>query len=368
MKLRNSSVIGTWFTGYDINNMFFAVPYDKDMHFDDLEQEIAVLHSGVFAYNNRRYTMDRGILHASGYHDTYNNRLRDCLCEILTCKGYLSLNPVYWCMKYNLGRHYFEDFREFISWLYESSDMYTAKEGAFNAVCLNNMESVVFNSLEGVVPLIMHDNTYVYYAISGSLGYQHVTVQAGDDFLAMLFGRTEFERCYGEQCEDGFCSLVKQGEGVIRGSPVVFLSYEEARDLCQSVMYGFTQNYKGYASKLRLICAHNGIGCVSDMVIQHLFANNLARKYRYGFMVSFADVVKAAVWFIGVVRSGKAYSVLCEKRLPYVKHDWEVLNKTRGLADGLIATKNGNFMVVNGKLSDAVEVTLQGVVLGSVNV
>ena len=279
---------------------------DIKPHASKGELEQALL-QGVVKYDNKYITLNRGILENFYGKKLYTNlesigvRRKYCLEELLSTNSKLSV--AYYVNKYNLEIFDCSDIAQLEKRLMELIDKSEFKKDCIYARVLGPYESIsrgyqsfyLTINLNGLqnhsVELVKDINSvlpreYTYFAISKDFGYTSTTIKATSDSMAMKLGKQEFERKFGSEVY--FCAL-KGINGWIKGSHEFKLSLSGQKNLCQSVMYGYTDNFKGYAKQIKELCRKNDITGVEDEHIKLLFANQLARKYKYGSDVKLAD-------------------------------------------------------------------------------
>ena len=219
---------------------------------------------------------------------------------------------------------------------------------------------------------------YRYYGISRQTGYNFVAITATSDNLALKYGETEFKRQFGE--DECFCTLVCEGT-IVKGKPVFELGITAQRELCQSMMYGYNQNYDGYAKKVRAFCKKNGVvGDVSDDCIQYLFANEVARKCKHTDKLNMVVVGEKLIDFLIIMTNpsliekklNQAYEEIAWGR---VQKEWLKINLMRPTYNGyyiddtpdgrFIKTEFGRYKIGADGLNKRVEVYFKGKYLGN---
>lgn len=220
----------------------------------------------------------------------------------------------------------------------------------------------VIEDLRKVLP-----NRYRFYAISKGLGYNFVEVTATSEDLAVKYGKAEFKRQFGDIVYT--CN---------KRTPRV-LGINIQRSLCQNIMYGYVENYKGYSPIIKDICKSNNLIEPSDEHIKFLYINQLAKKYKSGSSVVFVDVIKYLLDFMDLLKSTeKADKALTDeyirisstkayKEFIKLSKDFESIegNSSDYIIDDtpkgkFIETKNARFKILNDKISSKVEIYHNG--------
>lgn len=311
----------------DLNNNLIELPLWSITNYEPYNSNdfVRKLYAGVVDYDGKEITLNRDLLekyygekNVNGVLESKGVRYRYCLEELLSIGNKWSL--AYYINKYAID-------------IYDCDNIYDlqlrlkslcAKEKKedpciINARVLTSMNSItsghvsyyvkinldklqshsvkVIENIADVMPKI-----YQYYAISPSLGYNYVSVKATSDNLALKYGKTEFERQFGG--DSVFMGLYT--DKVIKGHRPYKFGIDIQRRLCQNIMYGYRDNYQGYAQIIYKMLADNDIDTCSDEAIQLLYINQLARKYKYGADVKLVDVMEQFISFCEVLQDSEA--------------------------------------------------------------
>lgn len=351
---------------------------------------VQALLSGVVDYKGYKITLNKDILSKYyGYRfftslESKGVRERYCLEELLGV-GY-KYDYTYYLKKYNLDIDC-DSLPSLVLELQKIVDKPEKKnENVVHArVLTSNLEHRSFymtidlrkledykvvEDLRKVLP-----NKYRFYAISKGLGYNFVEVTATSENLAASYGKTEFKRQFGDIAYT--CN---------KRTPRV-LDMNVQRSLCQNIMYGYVQNYKGYAPIIKDICKSNGLIEPSDEHIKFLYINQLAKKYKSGSFVVFADVIKYLLDFMDLlsskdsadkalteeyinISSARAYKEfvrLCKdlKNNSFLNDDSAFWDYPNYIVDDtpkgkFIETKHARFKILGDKISSRVEIYHNG--------
>lgn len=307
----------------DVNNNVLELPLKDITDYVPYNDNdfIQKLHSGVVSYDGVNITLNRTLLEKYyGAKDLYTKleskgvRYRYCLEELLSIGNKYSV--AYYINKYALDIYDCDSIYDLQNKLKSliSKEPELNKE-IINARVLTNVGQILgghrsyyirinisklYNHSVQVVENIadVMPKTYQYYGISPSLGYNCVEVSATSDNLAEKYGATEFERQFGS--DSIFSGLSCEGR-LIKGIKGYKFGIDIQRNLCQGIMYGYKENYQGYAKTIYKMLKVNGVVNCTDEMIQLLYINKLARKYRYGANVKFIDVMKEFIDFCEVL-------------------------------------------------------------------
>lgn len=308
----------------DVNNNLIEVPIWKIKSYEPYNDNdfIQKLYRGIVKYDDYDITLNRDLLEK--YYGTRNMyrvlesqgvRYRYCLEELLSIGN--KYIPEYYINKYNLGIRDCKDIYDLQSKLRvlisrekrEDNCIINARVlTSVNSILsghkhyyikiniskLQNHEIQVVENISDVMP-----KEYKYYGISSSLGYNCCVVTATSDNLAFKYGETEFERQFGKS--EVFCGLVC-GDKVIKGSRPYKIGINIQRSLCQNIMYGYTQNFRGYADVIYKILKENNINNCTDEMIQLLYINQLARVCKQT-DIKFKEVMKEFIAFCDLLTS-----------------------------------------------------------------
>ena len=386
----------------DVNNNVVELPL-KDITYYELYNDndfVRKLYSGVVSYDGLNITLNRDLLEKYyGTKDLYTKleskgvRYRYCLEELLSIGNKYSV--AYYVNKYALN-------------IYDCSSIYDlqlrlksliSKEPEINREIVNarvlanvgqilgghrsyyvrinisrlhNHQVQVVENIADVLP-----KTYQYYGISPSLGYNCVEVSATSDNLAEKYGATEFERQFGKGSI--FSGLSCEGK-LIKGIKGYKFGINIQHKLCQGIMYGYRENYQGYSKTIYEMLATNGVDNCTDEMIQLLYINKLAKKYKHGAYVKLIDVMKDFIDFCEVLTdkevldkqlkqaetnisykicSKEFYSI--EQALPELK-GYQVDDTPEGK---FVITKHGRYKVGKSGLNKTVELLYNEKSLGS---
>lgn len=355
-NLYKESVRGTCasgkFFGYNKNGEFVSTSIFNIKSVDAISDNKTVqkLLSGVCKYKDMNITLNRDILEKFyGYKKLYtkleslNVRKRYCYEELIASRG---STQDYIASKYGLPVKYygFDTREELMRLLKDELSKEKPSKGIRARVLTNNLEHRSFyvtipdnaelEVIEDVVSVM--PKTFYYYAINDSWGFRGVEVRATSQRLAKQYGKTEFERCFGYNNE-----FVKVTETPIK---IKDFTTDCQRDICQNIMYGYTQNYKGYSPLIKSLFANNGIS-VTDTDIQFLFVNNLAKKFKVSGNVTLIEVVKNLLNFMDIcVNQQKHDKMLCDVLFS------ACIGKVRKIAKDLEDNGFADYEVSDGKI------------------
>lgn len=307
----------------DVNNNVVELPLKDITDYEPYNDNdfIQRLYSGVVSYDNVNITLNRELLERYyGIKDLYTKleskgvRYRYCLEELISIGNKYSV--AYYINKYALDIYDCDNIYD----LQNKLKSLIAKEPELNKEIINarvltnigqilgghrsyyirinisklhNHSVQVIENVADVMP-----KTYQYYAISPSLGYNCVEVNATSDNLAEKYGITEFERQFGK--DSIFIGLSCDGR-LVKGIKGYKFGIDIQRKLCQNIMYGYKENYQGYAKVIYKMLELNGVVHCTDEMIKLLYINKLAKKYKYGADVKFIDVMKYFIDFCEVL-------------------------------------------------------------------
>ena len=356
--------------------------------------------SGVCIYKNEKITMNRDILEEYYGAELYqrleskNLRYKYCLEEMLVCK---KVNDVwYYKSKYGIEEQFetVHELRKFLvnntkigSGEYDSKHCHARKlcppgqigEGKKNfymTVKLNDQDIIEMPNYNEIMP-----KQYAYYAVNNTFGYNCVYVMATSENTAVSKGKAEFERQFGTD-NTGCVALVLVNEcKLLKGKHVYKFNIDTQRALCQNIMYGYVDNYQGYVKYIRELYKCTNLKVFpSDELIQFLYINKLATKYKYGADVIFIDVMLYLLDFFELLSSEElakeklheAWSVLALKQC---KREYKkILEAYPNLNDYLIedtpkgqfiVTEFGRYKVTKNGIAKTVSLRYRGVELGS---
>lgn len=276
------------------------------------------LMNGVVKYDDKDITLNREILEKYYGKQLYTSlesvgvRRRYCLEELLSVG--VKYSVAYYVNKYNLGIFDCEDIYSLENKLidlvkdeksnndivharilYSSDALKKGYKSFYQSINLNDINEHKFEQIENIEDIM--PKLYTYYGISEEMGYASVTVKASSINLAKKYGETEFNRQFGKHAY--FCTLECAGV-VISGVAKFEMSISQQYNLCQSVMYGYLQNYKGIYNSLDKICKTNGLE-INDDYVKFLFINRMARKYKDCGSVKLHEVSKVLIDFLVLV-------------------------------------------------------------------
>jgi hypothetical protein len=314
-----SVVTGGVLVTKDLNNNLLELPIFKIRSYEPYNDNsfIQNLYKGIVEFDGNNITLNREILEKYyGSKVVYSKleskgvRYRYCLEELLSIGNKYSL--AYYINKYALEIYDCNTIYDLQDRLYsliakeksETNEVINARVLTsvntilaghksyyirINLSKVANHNTKVVENIADVMP-----KTYQYYAISPSLGYNCVEVNATSDSLAEKYGETEFARQFGKDSK--FSGLMCEGK-LIKGIKGYKFGIDIQRKLCQSIMLGYKSNYEGYAKVIRKMLDDNNIHNYSDETIQLLYINNLARISKYGEDIKMFDVMQEFIKF-----------------------------------------------------------------------
>lgn len=253
--------------------------------------------------------------------------------------------------------------------LYSSDALKAGYKSFYQSINLNSLESHSVEVVEDVQSVMPKE--YLYYAISEEMGYASVSVKATSVSLAKKYGETEFTRQFGKHAY--FCSLILDGV-VVSGAGQFNITISAQYNLCQSLMYGYVQNYDGIRKGLVKICESNGIHGVDDDCIKFLFINRLARQFKDCTKLKLHEVSKALIDFMLLFADTNKMltelnSEFAKIAIVKAKKEFIELNKTKAFdlydvedtKDGrYIQTDYGRFKITKGGISSTVDIYYRG--------
>lgn len=344
----------------------------------------SLLASGICKYGSLNVTTNREVLEKYyGVTNLYKRleigieRKRLCLDELLSEGKKLSVGWYYY--KYRLF-YDCETVAELINMLKVDTEWGTPKNTIKARVLSRDLQhtsyyvdipkSANITLVEDVTRLMPKE--YVYYAISKNFGYTSCTVKAGSIELAREYGYAEFSRCYGST--DKYMGLECNGK-VIEGIVIKGISIDRQRELCQSLMWGYVNQFPNYSKAVKEIASGVGVQ-IEDDHIRYLFVNNLARVTKEPNMVDvgytlavFLDKCKTKAIADDLLKTEymRLAHGIVEKQLFRLINDTSVIvnNKTT------VYVGDNSFIVFdtpNKSIGDYAEVTYNGVYLGKINI
>lgn len=356
--------------------------------------------SGVCVYKSNHITMNRQILEKYYGIELYqrleskNIRYKYCLEEILICKEVRDI--WYYKNKYRIEEQ-FMSVNELLKFLLNTTKIGSnksdlsycharklcppgqigdGKKSFYMTVKLNDSELLEIPNYNNIMP-----KRYGYYAINTTFGYNHVYVMATSEATALTKGKAEFERQFGKTNTDCIALVLVDDNKLIKGKHAYNFNIETQRALCQNIMYGYVQNYQGYVKYIRELYECTNLKVFpSDELIQFLYINKLAKKYKYGSKVEFVDVILYLLDFFELLTSEElaksklyeAWSVLSYKQCKreYIK----IVNAYPNLNDYLIedtpngqyiVTEFGRYRITKNGIATTVSLRYKGVELGN---
>lgn len=253
--------------------------------------------------------------------------------------------------------------------LYSADAIRDGHRSFYQNIVLSKVDEHTVEQIEDVQSVLPRE--YWYYAISEEMGYSGVKVSATSVSLAKKYGEIEFTRQFGKQAY--FCSLILDGN-IIAGAGRFNISVSSQYNLCQSLLYGYTQNYDGIKKGVSLICENNGIHGVDDDCIKFLFINRLARQFRDSAKIKLHDSSKALVDFMVLMQdTNKMLLALNEEftkiAVAKAKKEFAELNRTKAFdlydiedtKEGkFIQTDYGRFKITKTGISSNVDIYYRG--------
>lgn len=356
--------------------------------------------SGVCQCKDEKVTMNRQILEEYYGSELYqrleskNVRYKYCLEELLVCS---KMHDVwYYKCKYGITER-FNSINELESFLVENTklgDSYDSvhcnarklcpsgqigdgKKSFYMKVKLDSKDLIELKDYSSIMPKL-----YTYYAISNMYGYRGVDIKSTSDDLAIKKGKEEFERQFGnnKNLNTGCLALLKEGK-LIRGKQPYNFNIDTQRALCQNIMYGYKKNYQGYVKYIRDLYKCTNLSVFpSDELIQFLYINNLAIKYKNGADVILVDVIKYLLDFFDLLsdkdkatdKLHDAWRVLAYKQCK--KEYKRIVDSYPNLKDYLIedtpdgeyiVTEFGRYKVLKDGIAKTVSLRYRGVELGN---
>lgn len=385
----------------NLNNNVVELPLVGISDYEPYNENVFIqqLYSGVVQYDNNLITLNRELLEKYyGEKMIYTKleskgvRYRYCLEELLSVGNKWSL--AYYINKYDLqiydcdsiydlqdrlrsliSKEKVEDSHIVNARVLTSPNSILVGHKSYyiriNISKLSNHNITVVEDIVNIMPKI-----YKYYGISPSLGYNCVEVKATSDSLAEKYGETEFERQFGKNSI--FSGLMCENK-LIKGIKGYKFSINIQRNLCQNIMYGYKENYKGYSEIIFKMLEDNDIAKCSDEVVQLLYVNNLARKSRYGADIKFIDVMTEFVNFCELLNNHEALHkrLIDEKTKISFRRcckEFNSIQESLPLLEGydvddtpngrFVITKYGRYKISNGDVCKTVELLYNDEPLG----
>ena len=371
-------------------NIKDIVPYSDN----DLTMKLL---SGICTYDGVKVTLNREILEKYYGAVLYKKlesegvRQRYCLEELLSPGG--STNVCYYTDKYGLKIDADSTWdlesklSKLVSKEHERTDIIHARvldsagvflnghKSFYKTINLNNVKNhtvEVIEDISNVLPKI-----YKYTAISTAYGYLSCEVKAQSIDLAMKYGKTEFEREYGDCVK--FCSLSCDGK-VVKGTAEFDFTIKEQRNICQYIMWGYTNHFAEYYKLIYALCLKNNITWLDENHVKFLLINKIAldckhardlnlaifSSHLYDFFVLISDKANALKALedeymnIAVRRAKVEYAKINSKLPDTVDY---IIDDT---SDGkFITTEYAKFKVLGDRLSKNVQIYYNGKYLGT---
>lgn len=383
----------------DLDNNALEIPIWKIKRYmvygyNDLEKK---LQNGVFRYGDKNITLNKEVLEKYYGSVLYKKlesigvRKRYCLEELISIGNKYSVK--YYTSKYNLP-YYCDSIHELEVLLRDelskenkfklsniiharvlenTSQLLAGHKSFYVTIDLEKLSESSFVEIENVSSILPRE--YKYYGISSLLGYNFVTVKATSDSLAMKYGETEFIRQFGNVAH--FCTLVCE-DIIVKGHKTFSLGINEQRSLCESIRFGYKENFMGYSKQIRSICNDNGLNYITDDVIKFLYINKLSRLKKRSSSLELSDVIIKLIDFLNTVSDKDNLSSELLKEYTSISYsfaykEWVKINNSLNDLSGYIIEDTGTgkyiktdyarFKLLKDRLSTSVDLYFRGTFL-----
>lgn len=197
---------------------------------------------------------------------------------------------------------------------------------------------------------------YKIYAVNSNGGYVSCVCYGVDIKSAKTNAMSTITHDYGGTTE--IVTVVKDGN-VLEG--LQFLSNMQnnvLKSIAQLLKYSYTDYFRDYSERIKLVAKNNGINGISDEHIKFLFVNNLAKKYRQPNKLEYHVVIKYLLRFFDLLYKGEAddklKKVLRRVCLENLKKVFKNL-KVEDVPESGYRCKYGIIYAKDGKLSKMVD-------------
>ena len=383
-----------------LDNTVISIPLWNIESFDTYHRNDLVrrLTEGVCTYKGAKITLNREILEK--YYgakilytklESKNVRMKYCLEELMMIGN--NVSPYYLIQKYGLDFKC-QTTRELYSQLIKNikevkqtnsntstvhvrvllpvSQILSGKKSFYMTINLSSLEEDIIEvkDVKEVLP-----KEYTYSAISSRMGYTHAIIVALSESLALKNGETEFIRQFGDMVL--FKGLTSADGNVLKGTKRYNVGINDQMRLCQSIMYGYKENFDSYAKILREVCEKAGVVEPTDDEIKFLFINQLAKKARDPRKVTLSIMSPELINLLDILETREsANKALIEELLNiYGKKaliEWQKIrdNGVEGFVvestpkGEIITTQIGRYRLRDGVLMSDVDIFYNGSLLG----